>query len=90
MFFSRSEAMEIKNIENQLKQIVCDILNVENYDVMKNLLGPMGAYELLYVIDYIENIYGITAKKLFEDLCYTEMTIKALSNKIEGILVHDE
>ena len=76
--------MNRTEFEVALSKLICDILGVDNFDRQTNILGIMAAYDVLYIISFIESALHITAATLFETLQYTDMSIDALTNKLYG------
>lgn len=73
-----------------MKTIDFLVNNIEKYtgvlidDVKKNIFAYDGifAIDMLYVIEAIENEYGITAREIFHDTDSEIMTVQKLEQKI--------
>lgn len=78
--------MNCTSLKSNLNQLVCELLCVDNIDNTINILGIIAAYDLLYIIDFIELNCNISASQLFSKLQFTDMSVDGLTNTICNIL----
>ena len=78
--------MNIVEFKNSLNKLVCQLLNTDKFDNDSNILGKVAAYDVLYIINFMECQCGVTAKELFIDLEYTDMSINGIANKVYSII----
>lgn len=78
--------MEHVEVKDKLKQIIKNNLKYESKDDDCSLFDEFAAYELLYIVSPIENMFNISIASIIMDSDYTVMSINNLSRKIMEII----
>lgn len=78
--------MERLDFEQALNNLVCKILDVEKFDNDTNILGKIAAYDILYILNFIESHCNITPELLFRNMQYTDMSIHGLADQVYDLI----
>lgn len=78
--------MESEKVRELLRTIIEEHLGLKIDDMDKNLFDDFAAYELLYIVEPIEDIFRIPIAQLLEGSDYSVMTVNNLAEKIGAIL----
>lgn len=78
--------MERLDFEQALNNLVCQILDVDKFDNDINILGKIAAYDILYILSFIESHCKITLEQLFKNIQYTDMSIHGLTDQVYDLI----
>lgn len=78
--------MESEKIKELLQTIIENHMGLKVRDMDKNLFDDFAAYELLYIVEPIEDTFQIPIAQLLEGSGYSVMTVNNLAEKIGAVL----
>lgn len=74
--------MEIEEVKDKLAVIIRDKLHYEILDYNINLFDKFAAYDLLYIVDPLEDTFDIDVDFIITNSDHNIMTINNLAHKI--------
>lgn len=78
--------MERLAFEHALNNLICKILDVKEFDNNTNILGRIAAYDILYIIKFIESHYNVAPEQLLKNMQYTDMSIHGLADRVYDLI----